>query len=113
MDRRWLPLLLLLVLVYLQAQLWFGEGSREEVTQLQRQIAEQKAANAEQEARNQRLRDDIHSLKTGYGSIESKARSELGLVKPDEEYYLIVNDPAWAKANTQIQPPENPTPDSP
>ena len=92
MKRRWLPVLLLLVLLYLQSQLWFGEGSREEVTSLKREIAEQKAENAALAQRNQRLRDDVHNLKTDNASIESRARSELGMVRKGETYYLIIED---------------------
>jgi cell division protein FtsB len=100
-NRRWLPLLLLLVLLYLQAQLWFGQGSREEDNTLEREIAEQKAENEKLAQRNQRLRDDVHNLKTDNASIESRARSELGLVKKGETYYLIIEDSPPSSPNSQ------------
>jgi cell division protein FtsB len=81
--------LLLLVLVLLQLRLWRGEGSLSDIERLESEIATQAATNAELKKRNDGLLDDVSDLKSGLDSVEEHARSELGLVKKGETYYMI------------------------
>lgn len=75
---------LLLLIALVQAELWFGKGGMSHVVQLQAQLKTQERANAEARQRNQRLAAEIADLKEGLEMVEEKARSELGMVKPDE-----------------------------
>ena len=77
-----LGLLLLLALVH--AELWAGKGGRSYVVQLQSQLQAQQQANDTSRLRNQRLAAEVNDLKDGLEMVEEKARSELGMVKPDE-----------------------------
>jgi cell division protein FtsB len=77
----------LLVLVHLG--LWFGKGSLPHVWNQRSQLAAQRAQNDEAQRRNQRMAAEVHDLKTGLEMIEEKARSELGMVKPDEVFVQI------------------------
>lgn len=86
MGSRIVPVVLLALLVGLHAQLWFGRGSIPRVQEMQRQIAEQKAANARASQANALLASEVTDLKEGLDMIEEKARSELGMVKPNEIY---------------------------
>ena len=81
-----IPLILLALLLMLQSQLWLGRGSMPRVQQLQHQMTEQKAANASAAQANARLSSEVHDLKEGLDMVEEKARSELGMVKPNEIY---------------------------
>jgi cell division protein FtsB len=81
--------LLLVVLVLLQLRLWRGEGSLSDIDRLESEIATQAASNAELKERNDGLLDDVSDLKSGLDSVEEHARSELGLVKKGETYYMI------------------------
>lgn len=83
---RLIPLVLLALLALLQGQLWLGRGSIPRVQQLQRQMTEQKAANTSAAQANARLSSEVHDLKEGLDMVEEKARSELGMVKPNEIY---------------------------
>ena len=83
---RLIPLVLLALLALLQGQLWLGRGSVPRVQQLQRQMTEQKATNAIAAQANARLSSEVHDLKEGLDMVEEKARSELGMVKPNEIY---------------------------
>lgn len=83
---RLIPLVLLVLLLMLQSQLWLGRGSMTRVQQLQRQMTEQMAANATATQANARLSSEVHDLKEGLDMVEEKARSELGMVKPNEIY---------------------------
>lgn len=83
---RLIPLVLLVLLLMLQSQLWLGRGSITRVQQLQRQLTEQMVANASAAQANARLSSEVHDLKEGLDMVEEKARSELGMVKPNEIY---------------------------
>lgn len=86
--------LLLLVLVLLQIRLWRGEGSLSDIDRLEGEITKQAEANKVLEARNDGLLGEVSDLKTGLDSVEEHARSELGLIKQGETYYLIVDKDA-------------------
>jgi len=86
MGSRLIPVVLLALLAALHGQLWLGRGSIARVSEMQRQIAEQKAANANASLVNARLNSEVHDLKEGIDMVEEKARSELGMVKPNEIY---------------------------
>ena len=79
-------MVLVAVLVLLQSQLWFSRGSLPSVQQMQRQIAQQKTANAAASTANALLDSEVQDLKEGLDMVEEKARSELGIVKPNEIY---------------------------
>jgi cell division protein FtsB len=81
---RLLTLALLLLLALVQAELWAGKGGRSHVVHLQMQLQAQQQANDTARARNQRLAAEVSDLKEGLEMVEEKARSELGMVKPDE-----------------------------
>jgi len=81
---RIVPAVLLALLAALHAQLWLGRGSLPRVHEMQRQIKEQKAANAQASLANERLASEVHDLKEGLDMVEEKARSELGMVKQGE-----------------------------
>ncbi len=77
---------LLAVLALLQGQLWLGRGSLPRVQEMQRQIAVQQTANAAASQANARLDSEVNDLKEGMDMVEEKARSELGMVRPNEIY---------------------------
>ena len=47
------------------------------------------------------LAADVEDLKTGTDAIEEKARGELGMIKPGETFYQVVEDDPQQKAATQ------------
>lgn len=73
-----------------QAQIWLGRGSVGDVAQMQRKLDEQKARNAVAQQANERLGAEVRDLQEGLEMVEEKARSELGMVKPNEIYVQIV-----------------------
>ncbi|MGK0501207.1 MAG: cell division protein FtsB [Oceanicoccus sp.] len=92
MTMRLILLLLLMLLAALQYRLWFGQGSWEQIVSLEREIEEQQLINQRQKDRNGVLEDEVRDLKSGMESVEERARSDLGLIKKDETFYLIVED---------------------
>jgi cell division protein FtsB len=92
---RWLALVLLAAIVALQYPMWLGKGGWLAVRDLDRQVANQRDANAKLKARNQALDADVRDLKTGSEAIEERARSELGMIRQDEVLFQL--QPATAK----------------
>ena len=86
---RWSAVILLVLALGLQYQLWFAKGGRLYVRESQQQLTKQKEENNKLEQRNAGLEAEVHDLKTGYGAIEERARFELGLTKADEVYVQI------------------------
>ena len=86
MVSRIVPVILLALLGIVHAQLWLGRGSLPRVHEMQREIKIQKAANDQARQANDRLTSEVHDLKEGLDMVEEKARSELGMVKPNEVY---------------------------
>ena len=56
---------------------------------MQNRLNEQLAKNAAAEVQNQQLAAEVSDLKEGLEMVEEKARSELGMVKPDEIFVQI------------------------
>lgn len=81
---------LLLMLVALQFRLWVGEGSFAHVNGLQAKLDKAQVDNEVKKRRNDVLRAEIRDLKNGYDALEEKARSELGLIKEGETFFLLV-----------------------
>ena len=64
-------LLLVALLAWLQWRLWFGnEGLKQ---------------------RNDALAAEVRDLKSGEAAVEERARSELGMIKPGETFYRVVD----------------------
>ncbi len=96
---RWVALILLILLIALQFKLWAGDGRHARGRgACAAQVAEQKAENAKLKQRNEALAADVQDLKHGKEAIEERARSELGLIKPGEMFYQVVEPPAAAHA---------------
>ena len=89
MNPRIVPLVLLLLLVAVQAQLWTGRGSVVHVQEMKEKIAVQKQANGRASQENERLASEVSDLRDGLDMVEEKARSELGMVKPNEVYVHV------------------------
>ena len=91
MVNRIVPLVLLLLLAAVHAQLWLGHGSVAYVKELHQQIAEQNAANALVRHENERLLVEVNDLKHGLEMVEAKARSELGMLKSNEIFVQVLH----------------------
>ena len=87
---RWVLLVLVLLLGWLQYRFWFGAASSGQVVALENQVAHQKRENAGLQERNDALAAEVEDLKSGEAAVEERARSELGMIKPGEKFYRVV-----------------------
>ena len=99
---KWLALILIALLIGLQVKLWVGDGGMRDLRAIRARVAEQQAENAKLKQRNDALHADVEDLKHGQDAAEARARSQLGLIKPGEVFYQVVNGPAGA---TSAKPP--------
>lgn len=84
MGRRFVPALLLVLLLLLQAQLWLGKGGLPAVSSLDTELKEKTQANEAARLQNTQINAEVTDLKEGMGMVEERARQELGMVKPGE-----------------------------
>jgi cell division protein FtsB len=102
---RLLALILLAVLIVLQVKLWAGAGGWREVGVLEQTVAVQAGENAELEQRNEALAAEVDDLKRGQAAVEERARAELGMIKPGEVFYRVVDpDKATTAASEDDTP---------
>ena len=99
-----LLVLLLALLGWLQYRLWFGNGGEREVADLQAQVQRQARDNTGLRERNAALAAEVQDLKSGEAAVEERARSELGMIKPGETFYRVVEpETAASPPATQAQ----------
>ena len=80
---------LVALLAAIHAELWFGKGGVPRVMALRAEVDAQQKDNAQAQARNDQLAAEVRDLQEGLEMVEEKARTELGMVKPDEIYVQL------------------------
>ena len=56
-------------------------------------IERQQKENLRLSERNEVLSAEVQDLKSGLDALEEKARSEMGMVKPGETFFQIIEEP--------------------
>lgn len=104
MRRRALLLLALLALLaFLQYRLWFASGGQPDVDALQSQVQAQSHANEGLRQRNAALAAEVKDLKSGEAAIEERARGELGMIRPGETFYRVVENDQTASQPSSVE----------
>jgi len=85
-------LVLATLLAWLQYRLWFGVGGTEQVEELRGRVEAQARQNEGLTQRNAALAAEVADLKSGEAAIEERARGELGMIRPGETFYRVVDD---------------------
>ncbi len=75
----------------MQVRLWFSDVGMLARGDLQARVADQARRTQELEERNRRLAVEVAALKSGPAGVEARARSELGMIKNGETFYLVVD----------------------
>lgn len=97
---RVVTLILVAMLTVIHAELWFGKGGLPRVWSLRDQLERQQSVNADAQARNEQLAAEVQDLQDGLEMVEEKARTELGMVKPNEIYVQLTTHLPSAPAAT-------------
>ena len=88
---RLVTIALVVLIAWVQAELWFGKAGMRHVMERRAELKTLLAANDAARQRNDQLQAEVSDLKEGLEMVEEKARSELGMTKPDE--LLVVLTP--------------------
>jgi cell division protein FtsB len=84
---------LIAALVMTQYLLWVDEDGVRQTYALRISVQAQSEENAALNERNRALEADIKDLKTGLMAIEERARSEMGMIRQDETFYRLLEQP--------------------
>lgn len=87
---RWFIAALALVAVLLQYRIWASPDGAAEMLRLDAAVEAQREVNLRLQARNEQLAAEVRDLKQGFAAVEERARSELGLIAPNETYFQVV-----------------------
>jgi cell division protein FtsB len=74
----------------LQAQLWFSNEGFGKTRDLRAAVAAQTAQNAQLRERNHALDAEVVNLKQSSEAAEERARTDLGMIGPEETFYQVV-----------------------
>jgi cell division protein FtsB len=81
--------IMVVLLLALQYKAWFGDAGFFESAALREQVISQRERAELLAQRNRLLTAEVLALKDGLAAVESRARSDLGMIKQGETFYLI------------------------
>lgn len=93
MPMRLVVVVLVALLALLQLRLWVSEDGFRGVAQLRSQVAAQLSENRRLAERNRRLDAEVADLRQGFSALEERARSDLGLIAPNESFFIYAEEP--------------------
>ena len=88
---KFLTFIFVTLILALQYPLWLGKGGWLNVIALHKQIDQQLKVNEQIKSENDILLAVVQDLKNGTDVIEGKARYDLGLIKKNETFFLIID----------------------
>ncbi|MBA2653840.1 MAG: septum formation initiator family protein [Gammaproteobacteria bacterium] len=86
-----LTMLLSLLLLFLQYEIWSTRGGLNHAWRLTQSIKMAQEQNKELQEKNMILAADVDDLRKGDESVEEHARMDLGMIKKNEIFYQVVD----------------------
>ncbi len=83
---------LLVALCALQYKAWFSDVGYFAARHLQDAVDHQQRRAELQRQRNRILRAEVIALKNGLAAVEARARTDLGMIKEGETFYLVLEE---------------------
>jgi cell division protein FtsB len=87
---RWLLVVLAITATMLQVRLWLSDDGYRKTLNLRNAVADQRAQNQGLQERNAALDGEVINLKQGLEAAEERARTDLGMIGPNETFYQVV-----------------------
>jgi cell division protein FtsB len=87
---RWFIAVLAMLVLVLQYRIWMSPDGAREVLRLEQAVTAQRTENQQLRSRNEQLAAEVRDLKQGLEAVEERARSDLGLIAPNETYFQVV-----------------------
>ncbi len=91
-SMRMFIVLLFVLLGWLQYHLWWGKNGIYDYLEVTAMADSVAVINEKLAVRNQQMYAEISDLQQGKEAIEELARNQLGLIKPSETFFRIIND---------------------
>ena len=92
MSMKVISLCLLGAIVYLSYDIWAGRNGLKQYEDVSANLVKAQQQSAKLQDRNQAVIDELNDLKQGNTAVEELARTELGLIREDETFFLILGD---------------------
>jgi cell division protein FtsB len=89
------------LILLIQYPLWLGKGGWLRAWQMETEVSNQKTRNAQLGGRNAVLAAEVRDLKQGIEAIEERARYELGMIRDDEVFFQVVEQPQSATSGSK------------
>lgn len=87
-----LLVIIVLLIAQLQYRLWNPEdGSIAGLKNREQELAELKQLVEEKKRRNEALYAEVEDLRQGQDALEERARDELGMIRPDETFFQVID----------------------
>lgn len=87
---RAVSVLLFAVACFLVYDLYFGHNGIKKYKEIEKELEKEQQLTLYLQQRNQEIADQINDLMQGSIAVEELARSELGLIKPNERFYRVL-----------------------
>ncbi len=81
--------ILIVLLAGLQYKVWFSDVGYLAAEKLRTKVMQQKVRSEALAVRNRLLTAQVLAFKEGLDAVEARARSDLGMIKPGETFYLV------------------------
>ncbi len=81
---------LAVLLLALQWRIWVSDDGIHSRDRVAEHVRLAHAENQQLAIRNAELAAEVQDLKSGLAAIEARARTTLGMVKPEETFFLVV-----------------------
>ncbi len=88
---KWINSFFIVLILLLQYRLWVGEGSISQLFAIREKITLQSEKNGQAIARNKKISAEVLGLQQGDKAVEAYARSELGLIKANETFFILLD----------------------
>ncbi len=85
---------LVLLILGLQYRAWFSDDGYFAARALGERLEEQQQQSERQRQSNRRLAAEVVALKKGNAAVEARARTDLGMIREGETFYIVADEAA-------------------
>lgn len=89
-----LAAVLVLLIAGLQYRAWFSDDGWFAAQALNERLERQQRRAELQRQRNRLLAAEVLALKEGHAAVEARARTDLGMIREGEVFYILAEEPA-------------------
>jgi cell division protein FtsB len=80
------------LLIVLQYKLWVSDVGIFAGQRLEQQLSVQQVRVEQTRQRNRLLKAEVLALRDGHAALEARARTDLGMIKEGEVFYLVPDE---------------------